>query len=178
MKRKYLIILIVFVLLGIIIFLGYNIYNYINYVPSSELLEDSGFITNCILENEKKDDNLETFIATSEISTIDNEKNTEFYAIVLIDTYNIENQLLEHNQSITKLYKIIFKNGKVISSDSINVEDIDSYDDYSIFPKDIIIKCQQMKNSVDLKNYLTQKINQKIDDYYYEINKQNWINKD
>ena len=51
MKRKYLIILIVFVLLGIIIFLGYNIYNYINYVPSSELLEDSGFITNCILEN-------------------------------------------------------------------------------------------------------------------------------
>ena len=178
MKRKYLIILIVFVLLGIIIFLGYNIYNYINYVPSSELLEDSGFITNCILENEKKDDNLETFIATSEISTIDNEENTEFYAIVLIDTYNIENQLLEHNQSITKLYKIIFKNGKVISSDSINVEDIDSYDDYSIFPKDIITKCQQMKNSVDLKNYLTQKINQKIDDYYYEINKQNWINKD
>lgn len=36
MKRKYLIILIALVLLGVIIFLGYNIYNYINYVPSAE----------------------------------------------------------------------------------------------------------------------------------------------
>lgn len=36
MKRKYLIALIVIVLLSVIIFLGYNIYNYINYVPSSE----------------------------------------------------------------------------------------------------------------------------------------------
>lgn len=112
MKRKYFMILIVLVLLIVIIFLGYNIYNYINYVPKSQLLEDSDFITNCILENEEKDNNLKTFIAASEISVINNEKISEFYAIVLIDTYNVENQLLEHNQSITKLYKIIFKKRK------------------------------------------------------------------
>ena len=36
MKRKYLTILIVLLSLCVIIFLGYNIYNYINYVPRAE----------------------------------------------------------------------------------------------------------------------------------------------
>ena len=36
MKKKYAIMLIVLVLLSVIIFLGYNIYNYINYVPRAE----------------------------------------------------------------------------------------------------------------------------------------------
>ncbi len=44
MKRKYLKILIIFVLLCVIIFLGYNIYNYINYVPSAEEIESSNII--------------------------------------------------------------------------------------------------------------------------------------
>ena len=110
MKRKYLIILIILVLL---ILLCYYIFICMdNAVPSAQLLEDSDFITNYILENEKKDNNLKTFIATSEISATNNGENTEFYVIVLIDTYNVENQLLENNQSITKLYKIIFKKRK------------------------------------------------------------------
>lgn len=36
MKRKYLLILIIFVLLCAIIFLGYKIYKYIDYVPRAE----------------------------------------------------------------------------------------------------------------------------------------------
>ena len=42
MKRKYLILLIVLILLGVIIFLGYNIYNYISYVPRIDSYEESG----------------------------------------------------------------------------------------------------------------------------------------
>ena len=112
MKRKYLTILIIFALL-IVILLGYYIFTcFNNTMPSAQFLEDSDFIINHILANEKKDNNLETFIATSEISLLHNGKNYEFYTIVLINTYNVENQLLEHNQSITKLYKIIFRKRK------------------------------------------------------------------
>ena len=79
--------------------------------------------------------------------------------------------MLEHNQSIIKLYKIVFKKRKVISSDSINIEDIDSYNDYSVFPEEVITKYKEIKDSIDLQEYLTEKINRQIDDYYYEINK-------
>ena len=56
----------------------------------------------------------------------------------------------------------------MISSDSINIEDIDSYTDYSIFPEDIITKCKEIKDSDELKDYLIQKINIQIDNYYNE----------
>lgn len=113
MKKKYLIGLIIFVILVFLILFGYYIFICMNNtIPKAEMLEDSEFIINHILEKEKKDDNLETFIATCEISSIDNEKKTEFYLIVLIDTYNVENQSLEHNQSTTKLYKIIYNKRK------------------------------------------------------------------
>ena len=46
MKRKYLILLIVLILLGVIIFLGYNIYNYISYVPRIDSYEDINIIGN------------------------------------------------------------------------------------------------------------------------------------
>ena len=82
-----------------------------------------------------------------------------------INYQNIINPL----QSYIKLY---LENGKVISSNSIDIENIDSYTDYSIFPKDIIAKCQQIKDSDDLKNSLTEKINWQIDNYY-ETNNQN-----
>ncbi len=79
--------------------------------------------------------------------------------------------MLEHINSVTKLYKIVFKKRKVISSDSINIEDIDSYNDYSVFPEEVITKYKEIKDSIDLQEYLTEKINRQIDDYYYEINK-------
>lgn len=46
MKRKYLIILLIFVLLSVIIFLSYNIYNYLNYVPRIYSFEESNTIGN------------------------------------------------------------------------------------------------------------------------------------
>ena len=79
--------------------------------------------------------------------------------------------MLEHNQSIIKLYKIVFKKRKVISSDSINIEYIDSYNDYSVFSEEVIIKYKEIKDSIDLQDYLTEKINRQINDYYNEINK-------
>ena len=51
MKRKYLIILIVFVLLGAIIFLGYNIYIDINYVPRIESFEEVNITSNEIVQD-------------------------------------------------------------------------------------------------------------------------------
>lgn len=109
MTRKYLIILLslIFVLL---IILGYYIFISASHIPKVEILEDSTFIRNHILENEK--DNLKTFIAVKEIDVIYNEKNSEFYGLVLVDTYNVESQLLEHVQTVKKLYKIVYKERK------------------------------------------------------------------
>lgn len=59
MQRRNLILLIVLVLLGIIIFLGYNIYNYIDYVPRAELVEESN-----IIENKATEVTLQTFNIT------------------------------------------------------------------------------------------------------------------
>ena len=50
MKRKNLILLITLVLLGVIILLGYNIYNYIDYVPRVEE-KDTNIIGNEIIED-------------------------------------------------------------------------------------------------------------------------------
>ena len=168
MERKYLIILIIFVLLIVILPGIYILICINNTIPSVQALEDADFIINYI---SKKEDNIKTFIATKDISINNNGENKEYYLIVLIDRYNVENQLLEHNQSIIKLYKIVFKKRKVISSDSINIEDIDSYNDYSVFPEEVITKYKEIKDSIDLQEYLTEKINRQIDDYYYEINK-------
>ena len=55
-------------------------------------------------------------------------------------------------------------NGKVISSDNLNIKDIDSYNNYDVFPKEIITKCLQIKDS----DYLTKKIKNQIDNYYNE----------
>ena len=170
MKRKYLIVLIIFALLGIL--LCYYIFACMNsLIPKAVAIEDSDFIKNFILENEKQDSNLKTFVAIKEIATekkpkIIHKEKFDFYALVLIDTYNVENELLEHNQSITKLYKFILKGEKVLDSNNINVEDISSYNDYGIFPKEIITKCLQIKDSVDL----TEKIKKQIENYYYENN--------
>ena len=80
--------------------------------------------------------------------------------------------MLEHINSVTKLYKIVFKKRKVISSDSINIEDTDSYNNYSVFPEEIITKYKEIKDSIDLQDYLTKKINRQIENYYNETNKQ------
>ena len=58
MKRKYLIILIVFVLLGAIIFLGYNIYIDINYVPRIESFEEVNITSNEIVQDTSQTVNL------------------------------------------------------------------------------------------------------------------------
>ncbi len=168
MERKYLIILIIFVLLIVILPGIYILICINNTIPSVQALEDADFIINYI---SKKEDNIKTFIATKDISINNNGENKEYYLIVLIDRYNVENQLLEHNQSIIKLYKIVFKKRKVISSDSINIEYIDSYNDYSVFSEEVIIKYKEIKDSIDLQDYLTEKINRQINDYYNEINK-------
>lgn len=166
MKKKRLIILIISVLLGIS--LSYYFVTCIsNQKPSAQLLEDSNYIKNYILENEKEDDNVKPFIAIKEISIIDKGKKKEFYAFVVIESYNIEGQLLEHNKSITKLYKLVLKNGKIISSDNLNVNTVDSYNNYSNFPEEIIIKYLQMKDTVDL----TESIKMQIDNFCNENGK-------
>jgi dephospho-CoA kinase len=135
--------------------------------PSAQLLEDCDFIKNYIIKNEKideKDENLKTFIAVREIPLIYNEKDSDFYVVVLIDTYNVKNQVLEHNKATTKLYRLTIKKNKVISSDNINVEDLYSNNDYSVFSKDIIEKYLQIKDSADL----TKKIEKQIDGFYNE----------
>lgn len=174
MKKKYLIILIIFILLIIILLIimlpgCYLIVCINNTIPSVQALEDADFIINYI---SKKEDNIKTFIATKDISLNTNGENKEYYLIVLIDRYSVENQLLEHINSVTKLYKIVFKKRKVISSDSINIEDTDSYNNYSVFPEEIITKYKEIKDSIDLQDYLTKKINRQIENYYNETNKQ------
>ena len=168
MERKYLIILIIFVLLIVILPGIYILICINNTIPSVQALEDADFIINYI---SKKEDNIKTFIATKDISLYNNGENEEYFLIVLIDRYSVENQLLEHINSVTKLYKIVFKKRKVISSDSINIEYIDSYNDYSVFSEEVIIKYKEIKDSIDLQDYLTEKINRQINDYYNEINK-------
>ena len=61
--------------------------------------------------------------------------------------------------------------GEVISSNSLNVEDIESYNDYSIFPKNVIEKYLQIKGSDDLTNELVNKIKKQIDNYHNENSK-------
>lgn len=167
MKRKNLMILIILILL-IILLVGYYIFHCIdNLKPSAQLLEDCDFIKNYIIKNEKideKDENLKTFIAVREIPLIYNEKDLDFYVVVLIDTYNVKNQVLEHNKATKKLYRLTIKKNKVISSDNINVEDLYSNNDYSVFSNDVIEKYLQIKDSADL----TKKIEKQIDDFYNE----------
>ena len=180
MKRKHLIISMIFVILIFFIILSMLLFYYIfacmSEISTIELVEDSKLIKNYILENEKNDNNLKTFIAIKEIALIDDGKDDEFYGVVLINTYNIENQLLEHNKSIKKLYKlkINFRKQKVISSDNLNIEDIDSYINYDIFPKNIISKYLQENDTSDIDTYLKGKIDYQIDEYYKENGKQNY----
>lgn len=112
MKRKHLVILIILLSLIFVslIILGYYIFISASYIPKVEILEDSTFIRNHILENEK--DNLKTFVAVQQIDNIGigigNKKKYEFYGLVLMDTYNVEGPLLEHVQTVKKLYKIVY----------------------------------------------------------------------
>ena len=107
-----------------------------NLPPKMQLVGDSEFLINHLLEKEK----LETFISTSKIEEIENGETTDLYIVVLIANYNIENQELKLNNFIQSYIKLHIKSGEVISSNSINTEDIESYSDYSIFPKDVIEK--------------------------------------
>ena len=163
MKKKNLIILIILIIfLLLIISFGYYIYTCMDRVPSpidvNKTLVDGEIIEDFILENEKKDNTLKTFIAMTEIDTIDNQENVEFYTLVLIENYNIENKSLQLNTSTTKLYKFILKDTKIISSENLNVEDIS---EYSVLPKNIIEKYLQIKDSVDLKKVIERET------YYY-----------
>lgn len=106
MKKKYLLtilIMLVAIILGL--FVGYYILFYMTMPPKMRLVGDSEFIINHLLEKEK----LETFISTSKIEEIENGENTDFYTVVLIANYNIENQVLKLNNFYTKLYKITYK---------------------------------------------------------------------
>lgn len=76
----------------------------------------------------------------------------------------MKNQVLEHNKATTKLYRLTIKKNKVISSDNINVEDLYSNNDYSVFSKDVIEKYLQIKDSANL----TKKIEKQIDGFYNE----------
>ncbi len=76
----------------------------------------------------------------------------------------MKNQVLEHNKATTKLYRLTNKKNKVISSDNINVEDLYSNNDYSVFSKDVIEKYLQIKDSANL----TKKIEKQIDGFYNE----------
>ena len=107
MNKKYVLtifIMLVAIIIGLIV--GYNIlFNNITMPPKVQLVGESDFIINHLLEKEK----LETFISTSQIESIENGENTDLYSVVLIANYNIENQLLKLNNFYTKLYKITYK---------------------------------------------------------------------
>ncbi len=164
MKIKYLIILTISTILVLLLIpLVYYIYVSINYVPHIDNVDvavDGTIIKNFILENEKIDNTLKTFINLKDIDIINHQENVEYYALILIDTYNEENQLLKHKQSIKKLYKFILdSNAQIISSDSSNVKDIS---EYSVFPKNIIEKYIEIKNSFNFEEIIKKEI-----DYYY-----------
>lgn len=172
MKRKYLIILIIIVLISLLL-LGYFIIKQLDGAGGHlDIIVRTDTIIDFIKENESKDENLKTFVAAKEISTIYNKENVEYYVLALIDTYNIENQSLRHNQSVFKIYKFILKDTKIISSDNLNIEDIDSYNDYTVFPEDIIKKYLPLKDSVNL----TKAIEKQIDNFYNGNNKSNNFN--
>ncbi len=165
MKRKNLIILIVLIIFLLLsILLGYYIYTCMDRVPYhieiGDTIIDGEIIKNFILENEKNDNTLKTFIAYTDIDIIKNQENVEYYILVLINAYNIENKSLELNNSNTKIYKFILKDTKIISSDNINSEDISNY---SILPQNIIEKYLQIKDSAyfNLKGAIEREI------YYY-----------
>ena len=106
MKKKYLLtilIMLVAIILGL--FVGYYILFYMTLPPKMQLVGDSEFLINHLLEKEK----LETFISTSKVEEIENGENTDLYIVVLIANYNIENQVLKLNNFYTKLYKITYK---------------------------------------------------------------------
>ena len=107
MNKKYVLtifIMLVAIIIGLIV--GYNIlFNNITMQPKVQLVGESDFIINHLLEKEK----LKTFISTSQIESIENGENTDLYSVVLIANYNIENQLLKLNNFYTKLYKITYK---------------------------------------------------------------------
>ena len=70
MKKKYLLtilIMLVAIILGL--FVGYYILFYMTLPPKMQLVGDSEFLINHLLEKEK----LETFISTSKIEEIENE---------------------------------------------------------------------------------------------------------
>ncbi len=165
MKKKNLIILLILITsLLLIISLGYYIYTCMDRVPSpieiGDEIIDGEIIEDFILENEKNDNTLKTFIAYTDIDIIKNQENVEYYVLVLSDAYNIENKSLKLYNSTTKLYKFILKDTKIISSDKLNSEAIN---DYSIFPKNVIEKYLQIKDSayVILKEAIEREI------YYY-----------
>lgn len=58
MKRKYLIMLIVLILLSAIIFLGYKIYNDISYVPRIDSFEEVNITSNEIVQDTSQTVNL------------------------------------------------------------------------------------------------------------------------
>ena len=106
MKKKYLLtILIMLVAIIFGLFVGYYILFYMNLPQKMQLVGDSEFLINHLLEKEK----LETFISTSKIEEIENGETTDLYIVVLIANYNIENQELKLNNFYTKLYKITYK---------------------------------------------------------------------
>ena len=121
MKRKSLIILITILLLSILIVCGFTFYQMNNTHGTAEILFSYDTILDYISKNESKDENLKNFIAIKEISTIFNKENAECYVLTLIDTYNIENQILQHKKSNLKIYKLIFKDTKIVSSNKILV---------------------------------------------------------
>lgn len=166
MKRKSLIILITILLLSILIVCGFIFYQMNNMHDTAEILFSYDTILDYISKNESKDENLKNFIAIKEISTISNKENVECYVLTLIDTYNIENQILQHKKSNLKIYKFIFKDTKIVSSNNLNIEDISNYNDYSVFPKEIIEKYLPLKDYVDL----TSSIEKQIENFYNNEN--------
>ena len=76
MKKKYLLtILIMLVAIIFGLFVGYYILFYMNLPPKMQLVGDSEFLINHLLEKEK----LETFISTSKIEEIENGETTDLY---------------------------------------------------------------------------------------------------
>lgn len=157
MKNNYLVIFLILIILCGICFYIFACIN--NQKPSAEIIINGNVIRDFILKNEEKDNSSKTFIAIKELGTILHKENIEYYVLVLIDNYNIENQLLVPNYSLSKLYKFILKDTEIISSDNLNVYDISLNNNYDIFPEKIIKEYLKIKDSVDLPKLIKKQIN-------------------
>ena len=166
MKKRNLVILIAILIIIILVVCCFIFNQMSKSHGTATVAVDTNVIYDHIDKNESKDGNLKNFIALKEISLITKKENVEYYVLALINKYDMENKSIEYNKSDLKIYKFILEDTKIISSNNLNIEDISDYNDYNVFPKEIITKCLPLKDSVDLTNA----IEKQIENYYNKDN--------